>query len=105
MRLPPCDPRPKRGPLTFYYLVIDSFFTRQDQIEDVFAALEPLWPWFDALVSVQHVQNPVLCIAEVTRVKELGRQEMHANTSAFVGWVTVTVSGGGNASLVGCRHF
>lgn len=50
--------------LTFYNLVIDSLFTSEDQVKQVLAVLEPFWPGLDPFVSVQHMQNPILCIAE-----------------------------------------
>lgn len=39
----------------FYHLVIHSLLTGKDQIEQIFAVLEPFWPWLDSLISVQHV--------------------------------------------------
>lgn len=50
--------------LTFYHLVIHSFFTGDDQVKLILAVLEALWFWFDAFVAVQHVQDAILCVSE-----------------------------------------
>ena len=49
---------------TFYHLVVDSLLTRDHDVELLGAVLESLRLGFDAPVSVQHVQDAVLCISE-----------------------------------------
>lgn len=49
--------------LTFHHLVVHSLLAGEDQVEQVFAVLEPLWPGLDPLIPVQHVQDAVLCVA------------------------------------------
>lgn len=43
------------GVQIFYNLVIDSLFTSEDQVKQVFAVLEPFWTGLDPFISVQHM--------------------------------------------------
>lgn len=44
----------------FHHLVVDTLFTGDDEIEEILAVLEPLWPRLDAFVGIEHVQDAIL---------------------------------------------
>lgn len=44
-------------------MVVHSLLTGDDKVESVLAVLKSLWLGFDALVSVQHVQDAILCVS------------------------------------------
>lgn len=49
------------------YLIVDPFFGCDNYIESFRAGLELFWKFFDSTISVQHVEQSVLCVAEMIR--------------------------------------
>lgn len=50
--------------LTLQHLVVHPLLTSNDQVKLLFAALEALRPRLNALIPLQHVQDPVLRVSE-----------------------------------------
>ena len=48
--------------LTIQNLIVDSFFTCDDNIKVIFAALKTFRSWFDSSISVKHVKQTILCV-------------------------------------------
>ena len=47
---------------TFDNLIVDSFLAGKDHIKFVCAVLKSLWASFDSSISIEHIENAVLCV-------------------------------------------
>lgn len=51
----------------FPHLVLHALFTGEEQVEQVFAVLEPFWPGLASLISVPHEHRAILHAEDRTR--------------------------------------
>ena len=54
-------------PETFEDLVVDALLARDDHVKVLLHFLKLLWVRFDASVSIEHVQDAILCISKSTQ--------------------------------------
>ena len=52
------------GAHTFKDGVIDSFFHSKNDVKFLFSFLKSLRGWLDSLVTIQHVEDAILCVSD-----------------------------------------
>ena len=54
--------------LTFYHLIINSFFTSNNDVELIRRGLKAFRGWFYTSISIQHMEKPITCVPNYTKV-------------------------------------
>ena len=68
--------------ITFYNLIINTFFACDEDIKLILGCLEPFRSGFYPFISVQHMEESILCIA-VTQVKAFVLYVLYKGKSSF----------------------